>query len=226
MLSQPATKIFLKTTEPKAAEWVSKAIGQVEIERVRETHQLGSRQWKSFTVDRQTEPLVMDSEISGLPDKHAFLKLGNYVARFAFTYCDLQPVAPAFQPRPVEDDELGFDPITLKPRRTEAKQQETATVLPTSADLPQDSVDTATSDDANTKSATEFRGEIDSTASKEDQSDSANEERETSVQQAVPAVSERISAEESATVEADPTQGQLDFEGSSAPTDQLSRGDI
>ena len=31
MLSQPATKIFLKTTEPTAAMWVSKAIGQVEI---------------------------------------------------------------------------------------------------------------------------------------------------------------------------------------------------
>ncbi len=30
MLSQPATKIFLKTTEPKAAEWVSSAIGKVE----------------------------------------------------------------------------------------------------------------------------------------------------------------------------------------------------
>ena len=37
MLSQPATKIFLKTTEPKAAEWVSNAIGKVVIDRIRET---------------------------------------------------------------------------------------------------------------------------------------------------------------------------------------------
>ena len=37
MLSQPATKIFLKTTEPKAAEWVSNAIGKVEVERMKET---------------------------------------------------------------------------------------------------------------------------------------------------------------------------------------------
>ena len=31
----------------------------------------------------------MDSEISGLADKHAFLKLGNHVARFSFSYSDL-----------------------------------------------------------------------------------------------------------------------------------------
>src|SRR6202020_1318986 len=38
MLSQPATKIFLKTSEPRAARWVSEAIGEVEIERLRESH--------------------------------------------------------------------------------------------------------------------------------------------------------------------------------------------
>ena len=44
MMSQPATKIFLRTTEPRAAKWVSEAIGEVEIERLRETHYDGSRQ--------------------------------------------------------------------------------------------------------------------------------------------------------------------------------------
>jgi type IV secretory pathway TraG/TraD family ATPase VirD4 len=116
MLSQPATKIFLKTTEPKAAEWVSKAIGNIEIERMRETHVHGTREGKSFTIDRQTEPLVMDSEISGLADKHAFLKLGNNVARFAFTYCDMPSIAEDFRPRAVSDDELSFDPLTLEPK--------------------------------------------------------------------------------------------------------------
>lgn len=116
MLSQPATKIFLKTTEPKAAEWVSKAIGNVEIERMKETHAHGRREGKSFSLDRQTEPLVMDSEISGLADKHAFLKLGNNVARFSFPYCDMPTIAPDFEGRIVEDDELSFDPLTLAPR--------------------------------------------------------------------------------------------------------------
>jgi type IV secretory pathway TraG/TraD family ATPase VirD4 len=117
MLSQPATKIFLKTTEPKAAEWVSNAIGKVEIERMRETHFDGSRSGKNFSLDRQTEPLVMDSEISGLEDKHAFLKLGNHVARFSFLYIDLPRTQKAFVPRRLEDDELGFDPKTLKAKQ-------------------------------------------------------------------------------------------------------------
>jgi Type IV secretion-system coupling protein DNA-binding domain len=84
MLSQPATKIFLKTTEPNAAEWVSRAIGKVEIERMKETHFDGTRRGKNFSLDRQTEPLVLDSEISGLDNLHAFLKHGNYVTRFSF----------------------------------------------------------------------------------------------------------------------------------------------
>jgi hypothetical protein len=114
MLSQPATKIFLKTTEPKAAEWVSNAIGKVEIERIRETHFDGTRSGKNFSLDRQVEPLVLDSEISGLADKHAFLKLGNHVARFSFAYTDIPATTPAFVPRPLDDDDLGFDPKTLE----------------------------------------------------------------------------------------------------------------
>lgn len=116
MLSQPATKIFLKTTEPKAAEWVSNAIGKVEVERMKETHFDGSRSGKNFSLDRQVEPLVMDSEISGLENRHAFLKLGNNVARFHFEYMDLPQSTPGFVPRKVDDDELPFDPKTLKPR--------------------------------------------------------------------------------------------------------------
>ena len=49
MLSQPATKIFLRTTEPNAAEWVSRAIGKVEIERMKETHFDGHRSGRNFS---------------------------------------------------------------------------------------------------------------------------------------------------------------------------------
>jgi hypothetical protein len=116
MLSQPTTKIFLRTTEPKAAEWVSNAIGKIEIERLRETHSTGLRAGNNFSVERQVEPLVLDSEISGLPDRHAFLKLGNHVARFAFDYWNIPATQPAFVPRPLEDDDLTFEPITLAQR--------------------------------------------------------------------------------------------------------------
>jgi hypothetical protein len=117
MLSQPATKIFMKTAEPKAAEWISEAIGKVEIERLKETKFDGSRSGKNFTVDRQVEPLVMGSEITGLDDRHAYLKLGNTVARFAFNYLDLPTPTPGFLPRADADGGLSFDPDTLEPRQ-------------------------------------------------------------------------------------------------------------
>ena len=111
MLSQPATKIFLKTTEPNAALWVSKAIGQVEIERMKETHFDGSRSGRNFSLDRQTEQLVLDSEISGLENLHAFLKYGNYVTRFSFPALRM----PATQQRFIE--RLKDDFIVREPRR-------------------------------------------------------------------------------------------------------------
>jgi hypothetical protein len=117
MLSQPATKLFLATTEPKAAEWASKAIGNVEIERLKETHYDGSRAGKNFALDRQIEPLVMDSEISGLPPLTAFLKHGNNVARFSFDYSVLPKTQIAFIPREDDDDDLLFDPVTLERKK-------------------------------------------------------------------------------------------------------------
>lgn len=73
---------------------------------MKETHFDGSRSGKNFTIDRQVEPLVMDSEVSGLENRHAFLKLGNSVARFHFEYMDVPQTTPGFVPRKVEDDEL------------------------------------------------------------------------------------------------------------------------
>ena len=103
MLSQPATKIFLRTTEPRAAKWVSEAIGEIEIERLRETHYDGSRAGKNFALDRQTEPLVLPSEISGLDDLRGFLKYGNHVARFSFPFIALQEKSAGFDERQMDD---------------------------------------------------------------------------------------------------------------------------
>ena len=126
MLSQPATKIFMRTGEPKAAEWISESIGKVEIERLRETKFDGSRAGKNFTVDRQVEPLVMASEIGGLEDRHAYLKLGNNVARFVFEYLDSPGETPEFIPRKAADDELKFDRRTLAPRRPDSPKSDKA----------------------------------------------------------------------------------------------------
>ncbi len=41
MLSQPATKVFFKTSEPRAAKWISEAIGEIEVERLKESRSMG-----------------------------------------------------------------------------------------------------------------------------------------------------------------------------------------
>jgi hypothetical protein len=131
MLSQPSTSIYLKTKEPKAGEWVSNGIGKVEIERMKETRFDGSRSGRNFSLDRQIEPVVMESEISGLPDLHAFLKFENYVTGFSFPYLDVVADKLAFDPRFLENDKLSFDPGNLRgvadsPIRFPKKQQSEA----------------------------------------------------------------------------------------------------
>jgi hypothetical protein len=114
MLSQPATSIWLTTKEPKAGQWVSEFIGKVEIERLRETHFDGTRAGRNFALDRQVEPLVLESEISGLPDLHAYMKFQNYVTRFSFPYFDMPVVANGFELRERPDDKLPYDPKRIR----------------------------------------------------------------------------------------------------------------
>lgn len=110
MLSQPATSVWLTTKEPKAGQWVSEFIGKVEVERLRETHFDGTRAGRNFQLDRQVEPLVLESEISGLADLHAFMKYQNYVTRFSFPYFDMPVVASGFEARERPDDKLPYQP--------------------------------------------------------------------------------------------------------------------
>jgi len=64
----------------------------------------------------------MGSEISGLDDRHAYLKLGNNVARFAFDYLDLPTSTDSFIPRKMADGGLAFDPDTLKRIQVECEE--------------------------------------------------------------------------------------------------------
>jgi Type IV secretion-system coupling protein DNA-binding domain len=87
MLSQPATKLFFKTTEPRAAKWISDAIGEIEVERLKESRSMrlfGSR--KSYAMEIATKPLVMASEISGLEPLHGFIKQENKVVPVHFQF--------------------------------------------------------------------------------------------------------------------------------------------
>ncbi|MCL2660597.1 MAG: type IV secretion system DNA-binding domain-containing protein [Acidobacteriaceae bacterium] len=134
ILSQAGTKIFMKTGEPKAALWIADTIGKVEVERLRETKFDGTRSSKNFMLE-QVPPrhLVTESQIEGLPDKHAYMKFGNYVTRFAFDYYPPLPTTvEGFIERKWEGNELSFDRKTLEPIRPvkPAKQAETQPETP------------------------------------------------------------------------------------------------
>src|SRR5579872_2580799 len=104
MLSQPATKIFLHTSEPRAAKWISDTIGEVEMERIKETvntQPLTIAKSKSYHNERRTEPLVLPSEISGLQRLHALLKVDNMVVPFSFPYLAPVKAEPGFIPREI-----------------------------------------------------------------------------------------------------------------------------
>jgi type IV secretory pathway TraG/TraD family ATPase VirD4 len=101
MFSQPATKIFLKTSEPRAARWISDTIGEIKIKMLREsrTRGLDNRSSKSYALETKVEPLVMASEIAGLPSLTGYLKSGNYVVPMSFPYMELPRRHPGFVER-------------------------------------------------------------------------------------------------------------------------------
>jgi hypothetical protein len=100
MLSQPATKLFLKTSEPHSSKWVSDAIGEIEVERLKESrrHSMlpGNRQYSMEIVNK---PLVMASEIAGLEPLHGYIKQENLVVKARFPYIRAIERQPAFLER-------------------------------------------------------------------------------------------------------------------------------
>lgn len=106
MLSQPSTKILLRTSEPRAAKWMSDTIGEIEIERFRESRQAsygfgGGKSSKTYSQDRRNEPLVSAAQISGLPNMNGYLKSGNYVVQMSFPYLELLKTSPGLIRRDV-----------------------------------------------------------------------------------------------------------------------------
>lgn len=103
MLSQPATKIFLKTSEPRAAKWISESIGEIEVERLKESRSMGLlRSKKSFAMEIATKPLIMASEIAGLAPLTGFIKLENHVVPVRFRLAKKENKQPEFIERALE----------------------------------------------------------------------------------------------------------------------------
>jgi type IV secretory pathway TraG/TraD family ATPase VirD4 len=123
MLSQPATKIFLRTSEPRAARWISETIGEIEIERLRESRSKGQQDQQSYGLERQVEPLVMPSEISGLGALHAYMKVENLVTRLHIAFLDLPSRHPGVIPRTILSAFPVADPPPSQPPQRDPPSQ-------------------------------------------------------------------------------------------------------
>jgi type IV secretory pathway TraG/TraD family ATPase VirD4 len=127
MLSQPATKIFLHTSEPRAAKWISDTIGEVEMERTKETVNTGrffrNARSRSYHTERRTEPLVLPSEISGLERLHALVKVDNLVVPFSFPYLAPLKSQPGFIPRASAPRVVEIERCAPEPGAVPAGQQ-------------------------------------------------------------------------------------------------------
>ena len=66
---------------------------------MRESRSKGQQAQRSYGLERQVEPLVMPSEISGLPSLRGYLKLENLVVRLHFPFVDVPARHPAFVER-------------------------------------------------------------------------------------------------------------------------------
>ncbi|RRA50504.1 type II toxin-antitoxin system RelB/DinJ family antitoxin [Acidipila sp. EB88] len=100
MLSQAATKVFFKTSEPRAAKWISETLGEIEVERLKEsrTAKLLSGH-SSYTMEIATKPLVMASEIAGLAPSSGYIKQENRVMPVKFAYVPKRSLQPVFVER-------------------------------------------------------------------------------------------------------------------------------
>src|SRR5262249_2040486 len=105
MLSQPMTKVFFRTSEPNAAQWVSRSIGEVELLRREDTHTWNCRIFSApqrgatTQVRRYTEPLVLPSTFEGLPNLTGYVKSKDLVVPAVFCYKEFKQIHSGFEPR-------------------------------------------------------------------------------------------------------------------------------
>jgi hypothetical protein len=86
MIATPWTALFFKTNEPNTAEWISRYLGQQEIERLRESRTEGTsgsnRRSRTYVDESVYRYPVIASQITGLSEREGYLKSGNFVVPF------------------------------------------------------------------------------------------------------------------------------------------------
>jgi hypothetical protein len=119
MLSCPRYTIILRCKEPDSADWLSKLIGDEEIERPRTgvTASVSDQGRDSINYSSHTErrAVVSREEIANLTDLAGYWKYGEIVTPFRFDFTPCRKVADGFTPR-----------RALAPVRPAIKQEKTS----------------------------------------------------------------------------------------------------
>lgn len=103
MLSSPRYKIVLRCNEPDSAEWLSRLLGDEEMEKPRTgvTASVSDQGRDSINYSSYMErrPVVSKEEISNLPDLAGYWKYGELVVPFRCDFIARKQVADGFVPR-------------------------------------------------------------------------------------------------------------------------------
>src|SRR5262245_37648653 len=103
MLSCPRYTIILRCKEPDSAQWLSKLIGEEEIEKPRTgvTASVSDQGRDSINYSSVTErqAVVSREEIANLPDLAGYWKYGELVVPFRFDFTPWKKVGDGFLPR-------------------------------------------------------------------------------------------------------------------------------
>lgn len=92
MISQPHSRVYMRTGEPEAAKWISSALGEASIVRLRETWATGAdgkRTWSETIDPPRAKPLVPYSKILSLPKLHGYFKYEGLVVALRIHYIHL-----------------------------------------------------------------------------------------------------------------------------------------
>lgn len=96
ILGMPKSKMYLRAGEAQAARWVSDNLGEIEVERITESHTHGQRRTRTETRQKAVEKLVLSSEILALPDRHGYLQHEGHILPLSFPYREIKPTVEPF----------------------------------------------------------------------------------------------------------------------------------
>jgi Type IV secretion-system coupling protein DNA-binding domain len=126
LLSQAATRIWLKTSGAKMAEWISRTIGEREVERFRERRKGDVFYPKDARIQRGeilTESLVTAAEIRELEPFEGYLQHENLVVRMRLPSLDPESRAERFVERKRATASAASGPQAVRPPEKRQPEQ-------------------------------------------------------------------------------------------------------